>query len=116
MARKVKALAGLVATDGSDQFILRAGDGHETVSGFDPAHDKVLFDIGHAYSDILYLGRLSDGLVFDNGYGTASFAVHATDENHDGIMDTRIDASSGDSITLLGIMPDQLYGWNLMGG
>lgn len=119
MPRKIKAAlvsGDLVGTDANDTFILRSGEGHEVVSGFDPVHDKVMFDIGHAWSDIIYLGRLSDGLVFDNGYGTASFSIHAIDENNDGLMDTRIDASSGDSITLLGIQPDQLYGWNLCGG
>ena len=106
----------LIATDGADRFYVRAGDGHEVVSGFDPSEDRVLFDIGHAYNDILYLGQLSDGLTFDNGYGTASFTVSAADENHDGITDTLIAASSGDSITLLGITPTDLYGWSLVGG
>lgn len=100
---------------GRDMFVLRSGGGHDVVTDFDPAAgDRVMLDFG-SYSDILYFGRLSDGLQFDNFTGTAHFTVSAVDQNGDGIIDTMITAND-DSIVLLGWAPDQLMGWSLMGG
>ena len=100
---------------GADLHWFRAGDPHATVQGFDPAQDKIGFDVGHAYNDIPYLGPLYDGLSFGNGYGTATFAVHAVNGN------TLIDAydASGSpavEVEIVGVLPDQLHGWNLIGG
>jgi hypothetical protein len=59
MPRKVKAAAvssDLLGTADNDVFFIQ--DGSVNVSGFDPAHDKLLF-VGNGYSDIMYLGQLS---------------------------------------------------------
>lgn len=100
---------------GADTFVLRSGGGHDVVTDFDPsAGDRVMLDFG-SYSDVLYLGKLYDGLSFSNSVGTAQFTISANDYNHDGQMDTVITANE-DSIVLLGYSPDQLMGWSLMGG
>ena len=101
--------------DGADTFVLRSGGGHDVVTDFNPAAgDRVMFDYG-TYSDVLYMGKLYDGLSFANCTGSATFTVSATDYNGDGVTDTIISAND-DSIVLLGWAPDQLYGWSLMGG
>lgn len=87
-------------------------DGASTISDFH-AGDKLLF-VGSSYSDILYLGKLYDGLQFETFTGE-HFSVSAVDVNHDGIMDTEI-AGSGSVVDLLGWSPDGLWGWQLMGG
>jgi hypothetical protein len=123
MARKAKAVklnaieGGdiLIGTDSADQFILREGQGDIVVEGFDRSDgDRALFDFG-GYSDVLFLGGLSDGLEFTSFAGT-HFSFHSVDANGDGIMDTRIDVNGTDSITLLGVGVDSLTGAALMGG
>lgn len=105
----------LTGGDGPDTFVLRAGDGHDVVTDFNPAEgDRVLFDYG-TYSDVMFLGALSDGLTWQNATHTATFTVSAVDANHDGVGDTTITANS-DSITLLGWSPQDLMGWALQGG
>lgn len=105
----------LVGGGGSDMFVLRSGGGHDVVTDFNPAEgDRVMFDYG-CYSDVLYLGALSDGLSFKNPTGSATFSVSAVDYNNDGIMDTKISANE-DSIVLLGWSPSDLMGWALVGG
>ena len=94
---------------GADTFVLRSGGGHDVVTDFNPADgDRVMLDFG-SYSDILYLGKLYDGLSFSNSTGTAQFTISASDYNQDGHMDTVITANE-DSIVLLGLAPDQLMG------
>jgi hypothetical protein len=118
MARKAKAaISDLQGTNANDTFILR-GDTVQTISGFDPAHDRVMFDVNHSYSDILYLGQLHDGLEFDTFSG-AHLSVHGGDYNNDGIMDTQVSLSGVDGTAtaiLLGVQPSSLYGWDLCGG
>jgi hypothetical protein len=120
MARKAKAAAvssDLSGTDAADTFILH-GDGLRTISGFNPANDRVMFDVNHSYSDILYFGQLHDGLEFDTFSG-AHLSVHAGDFNGDGILDTQVSLSGIDgtaSVILLSVDPDSLWGWNLAGG
>lgn len=108
------ANAILTGLGGADQLVLRSGYGHVTVTDFNPAEDRVLFDYG-SYSDIMFLGQVSDGMVFDNFIHTATWTVTAADVNGDGITDTHITVNS-DSIDLLGVTPSQLYGWNFQGG
>jgi hypothetical protein len=105
----------LIGTSGADIFILREGQGDLTVEGFQPGIDRVMFDFS-SYSDVLGpLGRLYDGLTFDDFTGGTHFVVSAVDANGDGITDTRFDANE-DSITLLGVGPDLLFSGSLMGG
>jgi hypothetical protein len=120
MPRKIKPTAlapegAQTATNDADVFILRAGGGDETIAGFDPSEDRVLFDIGGAYTDVWFLGRVEE-TTYSNWTGTASITVSAVDQDGDGVTDTRIDTSTGDSVTLLGVEPGSLFGWNLMGG
>ncbi len=100
---------------GADTFILRAGGGDDIVTDFDPAEgDRVMFDYG-TYSDIMVFGQLSDGQSWTNFDGSATFTVTAADVDGDGKMDTILSAND-DSITLLGVAPDQLWGSCLYGG
>jgi hypothetical protein len=115
MPRKVKAVSGdLLGTAASDSFILHASDGPQlhTISGFDPAHDKLILDFDHTYSDIMELSDIYDGAVLhDFGGGRAEF--HALNGG------TEIDAYgvSGElHIFLAGLNPDSLHAWNIAGG
>lgn len=119
---KLNLLEGsnLIGTAGHDEFILRAGDGTEVVSGFDPAKDYVLFDSKTGVWDGL-LGAfqngpyLADGNTFTNSHGTASWTVHALDYNNDGVTDTAI-VMGDDQIVLLGLSPDQIPYSDILGG
>ena len=101
--------------DGADTFVLRSGSGDDVVTDFNAAAgDRVMFDYG-TYSDYMVFGRLADGQTWSNFNGTAQFSVSAADVNGDGVIDTVISAND-DSITLLGVAPDQLWGNCLYGG
>lgn len=100
---------------GADTFILRSGGGNDIVTDFNAAAgDRVMFDYG-TYSDIMVFGRLSDGQTWTNFDGSAQFSVTSADANGDGVTDTVLHANE-DSITLLGVAPDQLWGNCLFGG
>lgn len=105
----------LTGSEGADTFILRSGGGDDVVTDFDAAAgDRVMFDYG-TYSDFMVFGRLSDGQTWTNFNGSAKFGVAAADVNGDGVVDTVLSAND-DSITLLGVSPDQLWGSCLYGG
>lgn len=105
----------LTGGSGADTFVLRSGGGHDVVTDFDAASgDRVMFDYG-TYSDFMVFGRLSDGQSWTNFDGSAHFSVAAADVNGDGVTDTVLSAND-DSITLLGVAPNQLWGNCLFGG
>jgi hypothetical protein len=119
MPRKIRPAAlapegAQEATPQEDVFIIRAGSGDTTVEGFGFG-DRIMFDLGGCYSDIWFLGRVEEK-TYSNWTGTASITVSSVDANSDGVTDTRIDTSTGDSITLLGVEPTNLLGYQFMGG
>lgn len=109
----------LIGGAGRDTFVLRAGDGHDVVTDYSHGEDRLMFDSSTGVYDGQlggFFGPLYDGQVFSNSQDTASWTVHAVDANNDGETDTRIDMSTGDSITLLGVAPDTLTSADIFGG
>lgn len=99
---------------GADTFILRANSAYDVITDFNPAEgDRIFLDLGGSSSAAVYSGQLWEGLTFTTPGGTC--AVGCVDINVDGVMDTQL-SIDGDNIFLLGCMPDQLYGWAIMGG
>jgi hypothetical protein len=104
----------LIGTDGRDQFIIREGQGHITVEGFEAGVDKVLADF-NSYSDVFGpFGGFSDGQVFTDFTGLTTVHVDYDDFNGDGVTDTRLTFNGSDSVTLLGV--DAFGSGSLMGG
>src|SRR6185369_12097653 len=93
--------------DGLDTFVLRAGDGHDTVTDFQHGEDIIMFDSGTGiYDGILPpLGYLYDGQTFSNSHDTASWTVSAGDFNADGFTDTRIEMFvGGNSVGIIDLL------------
>lgn len=93
---------------GRDIFVLREGGGHDVVTDFQVSDgDKVMLDFG-GYSDILFIGAVTDGLHIDTFTGEGfDFTVDATGT-------TVTNSDTGDSITLVGVF--DLTGAAFMGG
>lgn len=90
---KAKALVDVIqATGGTDNYYAHPGDSF-VISGFTHGQDHFTFDSGtRVYDGILPpLGPLTDGQVFSNSLGTASFVVSIGDHDGNGIADTHID-------------------------
>ncbi len=98
-----------------DKFVLRNGDGNDTVTDFQLENgngtgDRLLFDFAGTYSDVAApLGALYDGQTWQwsDGFQTATVLVENGDFNSDGVGDVRFtvsgpDGGPDDSITLLG--------------
>ena len=117
MPRHAKAAAlvsDLVGTDASDTFILHASDGSQlrTITGFDPAHDRLMLDFDHTYSDILALEDIHDGTVLHD-FGGGSVEFHSVNGG------TEVDAYGAGGelhIFLAGLSVDDLHAWNIAGG
>jgi hypothetical protein len=108
----------LTGKKGGDTFVLRANGGDDVITDFNIRDDQLLFDSGTGVNDGVLppLGHLEDGQVFSNSQGTASWTVQAVDANGDGITDTLITMSTGGSITLLGVAPEELASGHIFGG
>lgn len=104
----------LIGSDGRDTFVSRVGSGHDVVVGFNPdAGDRVLIDWYKSYSDIAYLGQLTDGLTITTATG-GQIHISIVDYDHNGSLDTVISNDFGDSIAVLDHA--DLWGWALAGG
>lgn len=105
--------------NGRDTFVSRATDGGDVTiiddfvfvnnQGFN--QDKVLFDYGDSYSDVLFLGLITDGLTFTTSTGAATFSFDFRDYNgdgHDDLVISTVRNSDGleGTIVLLGIGED----------
>lgn len=103
----------LVATADADKFYFHAGDGAKTIAGFDQAHDKIVLDWFGGYSDITYLGQLTDGLdIHTFSGGTIHVGVY--DYDHNGTLDTVVSNDFGDLVAILDNA--SLFGYNVAGG
>ena len=99
---------------GADTFVVRAHSGYDVITDFNAAEgDHVLLDLGGSASTAVYSGQLWDGLSFQTAGGTCY--VSCVDVNADGVMDTQL-SINGDNVFLLGCTPNELQGWNIMGG
>jgi hypothetical protein len=97
----------------NDVHILREGDGDLVVEF--TAGDRVMTDF-NSFSNVLGpLGYHYDGQQFTDFTGLTQYSFTAGDFNGDGRIDTRIDVND-DSITLLGVAPDQLTSATIFGG
>jgi hypothetical protein len=99
---------------GADTFVFGDHSQYDIITDFNPAEgDRILLDYGGSASKPAYSGQLSDGLCFTTAGGTCT--VGCVDVNGDGVMDTQLNID-GDNIFILGCVPNQLYGWAVMGG
>lgn len=103
-----------------DVFVFRQGDGDDTITDYNSTDgDRVLFDFS-SYSDYMLLtGKLYDGFSWTEFTGSTTFTLNASDVNGDGVADTVITVSDLDGVqtlTLLGVSPDQIDGHSLFGG
>lgn len=98
---------------GDDKVFFREGDGNDTITDFEFG-DRIVFDF-NSYSDIMVFGPLYDGRTWTDFTGLTTFTVSATDVNSDGQVDTVISVND-QTLTLLGVAPEEVQGWQLMGG
>ena len=99
---------------GADTFVFGAHSQYDVITDFNPAEgDRILLDLGGSADAPAYSGVLADGLSFQTAGGTCT--VSCVDINGDGVMDTQL-SIGGDNLFLLGCMPNQLHGWDIMGG
>src|ERR1051325_11116499 len=87
----------ILGASGHDTFVLRAGDGHDTIADYEPGVDRILFDSKTGvYDGILApLGPLYDGQEFSNSAGTATWHLSNLDIDGDGDTDARIEMFVG---------------------
>ena len=99
---------------GADTFVVRAHSGYDVITDFNAAEgDRIVLDLGGSADKAAYSGELWDGLSFQTTGGTCY--VSCVDINADGVMDTQL-SINGDNVFLLGCTPNELQGWNIMGG
>jgi Ca2+-binding RTX toxin-like protein len=99
---------------GADTFVFCANSQYDVVTDFNPAEgDRVLLDLGGSPNAPAYSGTLWDGLSFQTAGGTCT--VHCVDFNGDGVMDTQL-SINGNNMFLLGCLPNELHGWDILGG
>jgi len=103
----------LTGGHGADTFVFNSSTQYVTITDFNPAEgDHVLLDFGTSTSAAIYSGALSDGLSLQTAGGCCT--VHCVDVNGDGIMDTQL-SMNGENMFLLGCLPTQLHGSDILG-
>jgi len=103
----------LTGGHGADTFVLNANSQYDIITDFNPAEgDKIVLDFGTSASAPVYSGVLYDGLSFQACGGTCH--VSCVDINGDGVMDTQI-SLDGANVFLLGCLPSQLHGSDILG-
>jgi Ca2+-binding RTX toxin-like protein len=104
----------LTGGSGADTFVFHAHSQYDIITDFNPAQgDKIVFDFGGSASAPVYSGALWDGLSFQTSGGTCH--ISCVDINADGVMDTQLSVN-GDNMFLLGCLPNQLHGADILGG
>jgi hypothetical protein len=99
---------------GADTFVFGGHSMYDVITDFNPAEgDRVLLNFGGSADTPVYSGQLWDGLSIQTPGGTCY--VSSVDINADGVMDTQL-SINGDNLFLLGYVPEDLYGWSIMGG
>lgn len=98
---------------GADTFVVTSDTQYMMITDFNPAEgDRIEFNFGGSASGPLYSGTLSDGLSFQTAGGTCTSSC--VDINGDGLMDTQL-SIDGHNIFLLGCLPTQLHGTDIVG-
>ena len=104
----------LTGGHGADTFVIGPNSQYDIITDFNSAEgDRVVLDLGGSPSTPVYSGMLSDGLSFQTAGGTCH--VTCVDINADGVMDTQL-SINGNNLFLLGCTPNQVHGWDIMGG
>jgi Ca2+-binding RTX toxin-like protein len=99
---------------GADTFVITDQSQFTIITDFNPAEgDKIEFNFGGTTSAAIYSGALSDGASFQTAAGMCS--TSCLDYNGDGIMDTQL-SIDGHNIFVLGCLPTQLHGTDIIGG
>ncbi|HXC74426.1 MAG TPA: hypothetical protein VN640_07080 [Sphingomicrobium sp.] len=110
----------LTGGGGADKFIFHFDGSTDVITDFSrAAGDTVILDSGAGVYDGIIGGfsYLYDGAQFSNHLGTATFTVHATDYDGDGVTDTLITEGGHEGgLVLLGIAPSSLTGDVIYGG
>lgn len=98
---------------GHDTFVLRAGDGNDTVTDFHHGEDFLMFDSKTGVYDgqIAFEAQIAGGTTFFNSHHTASFTVDYVGGN---AVVTMHSPSGDDSFMLDGV--SVLYGSDIFGG
>jgi len=103
----------LTGGHGADTFVINSDSQFVIITDFNAKEgDHIEFNFGGATSASTYSGALSDGLSFQTAGGTCTSCC--MDYNGDGVMDTQL-SINGHSVYLLGCLPTQLHGADIMG-
>lgn len=117
MARKIKAaVVPEPSPDGTrNEYYVHPGD-FPFIAGFNVSTDKLILDSGTGVYDGLLppFGQdIHDGMNFWNSKETAYFSITGSTDT---LIECRVQGNIVLSVTLLGVAPFALHGWNIYGG
>lgn len=99
---------------GADTFIFGDRSQYDVITDFNAAEgDQIVLNFGGSANTAVYSGDLWDGLSFQTAGGTCY--VSSVDINADGVMDTQL-SINGNNLFLLGCNPNDVSGYDIMGG